>query len=124
MANQILVVPATLIQKIDDNRGDISRAEFINALINDSIDEKPEYKINHQQDYVTRTELISIEQDMKQLLKSFLDFFLVYRLDYSENHGQTEIEIFTNQLRDLQEDLGNGKGNKGINDNTPNKRNP
>jgi len=61
---------------------------------------------------------------MKQLLKSFLDFFLVYRLDYSENHGQTEIEIFTNQIRDLQEDLGNGKGNKGINDNTPNKRNP
>jgi len=124
MDNQILVVPTLLIQKIDDNRGDISRAEFINALINDLIDEKPEYKINHKQDSVTRTELISIEQDMKQLLKSFLDFFLVYRLDYCENHGQTEIEKFTNQLQDLQEDLGNGKDNKGSNDNNPNKQNP
>ena len=31
--SKIIVVPADLAQKIDDNRGDMDRVEFIEALI-------------------------------------------------------------------------------------------
>ena len=35
--NKILVVPADLAQKIDDNRGDMSRVEFIEVLIDNLV---------------------------------------------------------------------------------------
>lgn len=110
--SKILVVPADLAKKIDDNRGDTSRAEFIEALIDNLMTEKSESKGNGKVDYATRTELLSFEQDMKQLLKSFLDFFVSYGLELGENRQQLEIEKFTSKLQGLQKDLGadSGKG--------------
>jgi len=67
--NKILVVTADLAQKIDDNRGDMSRVEFIEALIDNLLTDKPEFKSNGKADYATKTEILSFEQDMKQLLK-------------------------------------------------------
>ena len=104
--NKILVVPADLAQKIDDNRGDLSRVEFIEALIDNLVTEKHESKGNGKVDYATRTELLSFEQDMKQLLKSFLDFFIAYGMEFGENGQLLEIEKFTNKLQGLQKDLG------------------
>ena len=97
--NKILVVPADLAQKIDDNRGDMSRAEFIEALIDNLVTEKHESKGNGKVDYATRTELLSFEQDMKQLLKSFLDFFMGYGMEFGENGQLLEIEKFTSKLQ-------------------------
>jgi metal-responsive CopG/Arc/MetJ family transcriptional regulator len=112
--NKILVVPANLIDKIDHNRGDVSRAEFIEALIDNLVKEQHETKAGAVQ-YATREELSSFEQDMKQLLKSFLDFFVSYGLELGENGQQIELEKFTNKLQGLQKDLGadSGKGGGG-----------
>jgi metal-responsive CopG/Arc/MetJ family transcriptional regulator len=104
--NKILVVPADLAQKIDDNRGDMSRVEFIEALIDNLVTDKHESKSNGKVDYATRTELLSFEQDMKQLLKSFLDFFIAYGMEFGENGQLLEIEKFTTKLQGLQKDLG------------------
>ena len=104
--NKILVVPADLAQKIDDNRGDLSRVEFIEALIDNLVTDKHESKGNGKVDFATRTELLSFEQDMKQLLKSFLDFFIAYGMEFGENGQLLEIEKFTNKLQGLQKDLG------------------
>ena len=38
--NKILVIPADLVKKIDENCGDMNRAEFIEALIDNLIAEK------------------------------------------------------------------------------------
>ena len=43
---------------------------------------------------------------MKQLQKSFLDFFMVYGLEFGEGEQLLEIEKFTNKLQGLQKDLG------------------
>jgi metal-responsive CopG/Arc/MetJ family transcriptional regulator len=110
--SKILVVPADLAKKIDDNRGDMSRGEFIEALIDNLVVEKTEPK-NNNTEYATRVELQVFEQDMKQLLKSFLDFFVSYGLELGENGQQLEIEKFTSKLQGLQKDLGvvdSGKG--------------
>jgi len=109
--SKILVVPADLVRKIDDSRGDVSRAEFLEALIDNLVKEKSEPK--DAMKYATREELSSFEQDMKQLLKSFLDFFVSYGLELGENGQQIEIEKFTSKLQGLQKDLGTSDSGKG-----------
>jgi len=106
------VVPADLAQKIDDYRGDMDRAEFIEALIDNLIIDKDESKGNGKVDYATRTEFLSFEQDLKQLLKSFLDFFMAYGMEFGENGQLLEIEKFTSKLQGLQKDLGTDNGGK------------
>ena len=111
--SKILVVPADLAQKIDENRGDMSRAEFIDALIDNLVTEKMETKKSDQVKYATQAELAIFEQDMKQLLKSFLDFFMSYGMELGENGGPVDFEKFTNKLQGLQKDLGVSDNNKG-----------
>ena len=110
--NKILVVPADLVKKIDDSRGDVSRAEFLEALIDNLVKEQHESKAS-QVEYATKEELSSFEQDMKQLLKSFLDFFVSYGLELGENGQQIELEKFTSKLQGLQKDLGTDSGKGG-----------
>ena len=109
--SKILVIPADLAKKIDDNRGDKSRAEFIEALIDNLITEKP--ASNNAVEYATKTEFVSFEQDMKQLLKSFMDFFVSYGLEYGENGQHLDIEKFTSKLQGFQKDLTPDSGGKG-----------
>lgn len=109
--SKILVIPADLAKKIDDNRGDKSRAEFIEALIDNLITEKP--VSNNVAEYATKTELVSFQQDMKQLLKSFMDFFVSYGLEYGENGQHLDIEKFTSKLQGFQKDLTADSGVKG-----------
>jgi hypothetical protein len=110
--SKIIVVPADLAQKIDDNRGDMDRVEFIEALIDNLLTDKNESKSNGKADFATRTEFLSFEQDMKQLLKSFLDFFMAYGMEFGENGQLLEVEKFTSKLQGLQKDLGVEKGGK------------
>ncbi len=114
--NKILVVPSDLAEKIDNNRGDLSRVEFIEALIDNLVSAKPELKANGKVEYATKTELLSFEQDMKLLLKSFLDFFMAYGMEYGENGQLLEIDKFTSKLQGLQKDINienAGKNNGG-----------
>jgi hypothetical protein len=66
---------------------------------------KPEFKNAAQTQYITRDELLSFERDIKQLMKSFLDFFISYGLEASQNRQLADIETFTGKLDRLQEDL-------------------
>jgi len=97
---RMLIVPAEVVKKIDDNRGDMSQAEFINFLIDSQL--KQETK---EPQYATREEVYSLEQDMKKLLKSFLDFFINYGLELGKRSPETEFEELTSQLQGLQKDL-------------------
>jgi hypothetical protein len=105
-------VPSDLAEKIDVNRGDLSRVEFIEALIDDLVTAKPESKANDKVEFASKTELLSFEQDMKLLLKSFLDFFMAYGMEYGENGQLLEIEKFTEKLQGLQKDIDTAKSGK------------
>jgi metal-responsive CopG/Arc/MetJ family transcriptional regulator len=98
-------VPADLVKKIDDNRGDVNRAQFIEALIDNLIEEKPETKEKSKVEYATKEEILVYQQDMKQLLKSFLDFFMAYGMEFGDNGQLLEIEKFTSKLQGLQKDI-------------------
>ena len=101
--SKIVVLPADLVQKIDDNRGDMSRAEFIDALIDNLVSDKTESKSTPL--YATKEEMAVFQQDMKQLLKSFLDFFMSYGMELGEPGQQLDVDKFTGKLQGLQKDL-------------------
>lgn len=105
-------MPSNLAEKIDNNRGDLSRVEFIEALIDNLVTDKPESKGSGKVEYATKTELLSFEQDMKLLLKSFLDFFMAYGMEYGENGQLLEIDKFTSKLQGLQKDISAENGGK------------
>ena len=100
---RMLIVPAELVKKIDDNRGDLSQAEFIDFLINSQLKQKTEEQAEKQ--YATKEEIHSLEQDMKKLLRTFLDFFVSYGLDLGKQSPKTEFEELNSKLLELENDL-------------------
>lgn len=105
---RMLIVPAELAKKIDDNRGDMSQAEFIDFLIDSQLKEETK-----EQQYATKEEIRSFEQDVKKLLKSFLDFFVSYGLELGKKSPKTEFEELSSKLQGLENDLASeGEGGK------------
>ena len=100
---RMLIVPADLAQKIDDNRGDMSRSDFIEFLIDCQLKLETKDKQPAVQ-YATKEEIKSLEQDMKRLLKSFLDFFLNYGLEMGTQPKEDEFEEITSKLKGLEDD--------------------
>jgi len=101
---KMLIVPTELVKKIDDNRGDMSQAEFIDFLIDSQLNQKT--KEHAEKEYATKEEMCSLEQDIKKLLKSFLDFFISYGLELGKQSPKTEFEELTSRLQELENDLG------------------
>jgi hypothetical protein len=124
---KMLIVPSALVKKIDDNRGDLSQAEFIEFLIEDRLEEKSK----GQRD-VTREELDSLKKDIKQvilkeeaqgkkfatkeeiqvfqedtkkLIKSFLDFFIGYGLELSKQSPSDDLKELAKKIEGLEGDL-------------------
>ncbi len=125
---RMLIMPADIIKKIDDNRGDLSQAEFINFIIGNqlktdgtenqtaasreeiiSLIDSQLKEAAQKQHYVTREEIQAFEQDMKVLLKNCLDFFVSYGLELGKNSPKEEFEELTSKLGELENDL-NSKG--------------
>jgi len=100
---RMLIVPVELVKKIDDNRGDMSQAEFIDFLIDSQL--KQEAKEQEEKEYATKEEIRSFEQDIKRLLRSFLDFFVSYGLELGKQSPKAEFEELSSRLRELEDDL-------------------
>jgi hypothetical protein len=126
---RMLIVPAELVQVIDENRGDLSQAEFINFLIGSLLKERSEepsnvsreeikaieqelkkLSTNNSKKYATQEELHLFEQDLKKLLKNFVDFFIGYGLELGKQSPISELEELTSKLGDLDSDLPPGGG--------------
>ncbi len=97
---RMLIMPAELIKKIDDNRGDMSQAEFVDFLIDSQL--KEEVK---DQQYATKEEFRSFEQDTRKLLRSFLDFFVSYGLELGKQSPKAEFEELSSKLQELENHL-------------------
>ena len=106
---RMLIVPVELIDKIDNNRGDMSQSEFIEFLIDSQFKKQPEKK----QDYVTKEEFQSYEQDIKKLLRSFLEFFVSYGLELGKQSPKSEFEELTSRLHELEDNLDSTDSEKG-----------
>ena len=99
---RMLIVDAEVAGKIDQNRGDMNRSEFLNFLMDDQLKE-----VTENQDYVSKEEFYHFAQGMKELLRNFLEFFISYGLELGK---QPQDKTFTELSQKLQT-LGSS-GNK------------
>ena len=95
---RMLIVDAELVKKIDDNRGDLGRSEFINFLIDSELKEKEEGK---KQGSVTREEFHQFQEGTKELLRNFLEFFISYGLELGKQPSDNEFEQLAQKLQSL-----------------------
>ena len=93
---RMLIVDAELVKKIDDNRGDMSRSEFINFLIDSQLKEE-----SKRHDGVTREEFHQFQEGTKELLRNFLEFFISYGLELGKQPRDKEFEQLTQRLQAL-----------------------
>lgn len=99
---RMLIVPVELIKKIDDNRGDLGQSEFIEFLIDSQFKKEPK---KEQNSYITKEEFHSFEQDIKKLLRSFLEFFVGYGMELGKQSPKSEFEELTSKLQELEDNL-------------------
>jgi hypothetical protein len=95
---RMLIVDAELVKKVDDNRGDMGRSDFIDFLIENQLKEKEASK---KQDGVTREEFHQFQEGTKELLRNFLEFFISYGLELGKQPGDNEFEQLAQKLQSL-----------------------
>lgn len=110
---RMLVIPEELAKKIDENRGDMSYAEFLGFLIDNQINKIETKKTEPTEErYATLEELHSFEQDIKKLLKNFLDFFVTYGLELGKPSFSQELEELTSKLQGLEKNSDSDNNEK------------
>jgi hypothetical protein len=102
---RMLIVSAELVKRINENRGDMSQAEFIDFLMDSQLKEETKELKDIKEKYVTREEIHIFEQDMKSLMKRALDFFVSYGLELGKQSPKSEFEELSSRLRELEDDL-------------------
>jgi len=63
---RMLIMPTELVKRIDENRGDMSQADFVDLLIDNQLKQ-----VSKDERYVVRDVLRECEQGIKDLLKQF-----------------------------------------------------
>ena len=108
---RMLIVDEEILTKIDENRGDMSRAEFINFLISSQLGQDESATAISPQ-YVNREEFQEFAQGMKDLLKRFLDFFISYGLELGQEPKDGTFSELVQKLQSLSATGGKTKINK------------
>jgi hypothetical protein len=91
---KMLIVDAEVARKVDESRGEMSRSEFIDLLIESQFSEDKESRGGAgQSGYVTKEELHQSLQGVKELLRTFLEFFLSYGLEVGKHSDKNFNEL-------------------------------
>jgi hypothetical protein len=108
---RMLIVENDLLKKIDENRGEMSRSEFISFLLNSQIGEDAQSSTISNQ-YVTREEYQEFALGMKDLLRRFLDFFISYGLELGQEPKDNTFSELVQKLQTLSANAGKAKSPK------------
>jgi len=100
---RMLIVDVDVAQKIDENRGDMSRSEFLNFLIDNQLKEE-----TGNIDYVSKVEFRQLTEEFHQfshgikgLLRNFLEFFVSYGMELGKQPQDKTFEELSNKLQTL-----------------------
>jgi hypothetical protein len=107
---RMLIVDSELVEKIDQNRGDMTQAQFIIFLIDSQLGEKGESV--SPKEYVGREEFEEFAQGMKDLLRRFLDFFISYGMELGDEPKDHTFAELVKKLQSLAATGGKPKTSK------------
>lgn len=116
----MLILEQKLVEKIDENRDDLSRADFIEFCIDNCLREiEPEEAERKEPDiaeetlatkpketaiYATREEFREFKRGITNLLRTFLDFFITFGLELGTSKPAETVEQLKSQLRAILEE--------------------
>jgi hypothetical protein len=103
---KILIVPAEVVRKIEENRGNLSQGEFLVFLM-----DSPRHGESLAERFVTRDAFQEFEREMKELMRSFLDFFISYGLELGRRPGSGKGEALSRGPLHSGTRSGNGSRN-------------
>jgi hypothetical protein len=111
---RMLIVDNETLEKIDENRGDMNRSEFVNFLISNLLeDNSSSLRNSHSgKDFVEREEFQEFSQGMKELLRNFLDFFISYGMELGEPPRNQTFDELVKKLQVLSSSGGKPKASK------------
>ncbi len=93
---RMLIVDAEVVRKVDENRGDMNRSDFINFLIDSCLKED-----SGKQNYITKEEFNQFQQGTRELLRNFLGFFISYGLELGKQPKDKTFEELSQKLQAL-----------------------
>ena len=93
---RMLIIDAEVARKVDENRGDMNRSDFINFLIGSCLKEDSE-----KQDYITKEEFNQFQEGTRELLRNFLEFFISYGLELGKQPKDKTFEELSQKLQTL-----------------------
>ncbi len=93
---RMLIVDAEVVRKVDENRGDMNRSDFINFLINSCLKED-----SGKQNYITKEDFNQFQQGTRELLRNFLEFFISYGLELGKQPKDETFEELSQKLQAL-----------------------
>ncbi len=93
---RMLIVDTEVVRKVDENRGDMNRSDFISFLIDSCLKED-----SGKQNYITKEEFNQFQQGTRDLLRNFLEFFVSYSLELGTQPKDKTFEELTQKLQAL-----------------------
>ena len=122
---RMLILPEEVVKKIDDNRGDLSQAEFLDFIIDEQLKQAEartgvghreleelrhelQTLVTREKKLATKEELQALNDDTRRLLKSFIDFFMKYGIELGDKASAFDLKdvIGPGGLKDLPGDEG------------------
>jgi len=93
---RMLIIDAEVVRKVDENRGDMNRSDFIGFLIDSGLKED-----STKQDYITREDFAQFQQGTRELLRNFLEFFVSYGMEMGKQPTDKTFEELSRKLQAL-----------------------
>jgi len=107
---RMLIVDEDVINIIDENRGDMTRSEFISFMINSQLSENgASGNSSKNVNYIDREEFQEFAQGMRDLLRRFLDFFISYGMELGEEPKDNTFNELVQKLQTLSATSGKSK---------------
>ena len=101
---RMLIVDAEVVRKVDENRGDMDRSDFISFLIDSCFKED-----SGKHNYVTKEDFSDFQQGTRDLLRNFLEFFISYGLELGKRPEDKTFEELSQKLQNLGSSSGKAK---------------
>jgi hypothetical protein len=122
---RMLILPEEVVKKIEDNRGDLSQADFLDFVIEEQLKQTEarsnvgrkeledlrcelQHLVTREKKLATKEELQALNDDTRRLLKSFIDFFMKYGIELGEKASVFDLKdvIGHPDFKDLPGDEG------------------
>jgi hypothetical protein len=104
---KMLILDQEILDKIDEYRGDLSRAEFLGVCIDTCLEEaEPEpwrpagkEKAYTTSAYATKEDLDEFKRSIKDLLRAFMDFYISFGLELGTGNTSDDLGHLKDRFR-------------------------